>query len=178
MSLGRGEVSLGMRLIGETAAVRNGVGSFYADDSCGWGQTILFRSSTHCPRGTFIVISHRLCVSFQYPSQLCPYPWRSSIAAKGYHAVLQEEKAGEATSSITAPYSIVHHPGLLSLCFRHILDVARDGSCIRHQHAEKRHKLVFRYNVSQLKSAFEFIGMSKWMTGSKFNVDLLYKYCC
>ena len=70
MSLDRGEVSHGRQLIGETATVSNGVGSLDGTVAGGWGQTILFRSGTRCPRGMCIAVFHRSCVGFQYASAL------------------------------------------------------------------------------------------------------------
>ena len=70
MSLGRGSVSPGTRLIVETAVVSQGAGKLDGTVTGTWGRTILLRSGTRCPRGTCIAVSIRSCVGFQYASAL------------------------------------------------------------------------------------------------------------
>ena len=54
VSLGRGSVSHGTRLIVETAAVSNRAEYTRWNGKWDWGRTILLRSGTRCPRGTCI----------------------------------------------------------------------------------------------------------------------------
>ena len=62
--LDRGSVSHGRRLIDEIVVVSNGVGKLDGIVTATWGQAILFRSSTRCPRRTCIAVSIRSYIGF------------------------------------------------------------------------------------------------------------------